>query len=536
MKRNLSAFCSKCRGGFERIPDWLCMCIFALMPAIILFLISAVKHIDVFALSTVYNDEISWYNQAIAVAEYGRPLGYWGFNGTHAQFGTFGAWGPVSVFFMSLFLKPLHWMFPGAGVSIYILNNLLWACGANLLFVILARPKKNNLLRLIVIYAFLFVNHCYMFEAMSEPIRFSMGVVLAGVACYLIHRRDASGYRFVLYGFAPFVILSFMGAYIMFAVMLPVWLYAIYKEHFMDNNRNCAGIYIFVSAAAFILVSLIVYYITCLYTSPYVTDGITDILASFENGLGNGLRFLAGYILNNIANCDLKFILSSTDVYGGFFVFYLPLYYALGIYLTVSTLLGWKKLSVRDKEIHIISAFVMCAFMAAFILLYSTYYWILVRGINIALVIALYLLCMKEKTVEIPVIAAVSLLGVIPFMLVCNNTFIYGRAAEDQAVDYGQVFSQFIQVSEESDPWENTIACYGDETRGCLELPTGMAINSMMNKRPNENARYAMIWLQETNADELSIKDPDTLVRQLEPDHDLLYRDENLILMVRTTE
>lgn len=44
-------------------------------------------------LQPVWNDEIGWYNQVAAVIEYGKPLGYYGYNGTHAQIGTWGAWG-----------------------------------------------------------------------------------------------------------------------------------------------------------------------------------------------------------------------------------------------------------------------------------------------------------------------------------------------------------------------------------------------------------------------------------------------------------
>ena len=515
-----------------RIPYGIFVVVFVLMPVFVFTSICFVKHIDVSALSTAYNDEVSWFNQAMAVAEYGKPLGYWGYNGTHADIGTFGAWGPVSVYFFALFLKPLKWLFPSAGVSIYIFNNLLWACTANLLFVLLSKPRKNNMLRLIVIHAFLFVNHCYMFEAMSETIRFSMGVILAGISVFLLRRRESRGYKCMLYAIAPVVLLLFMSAYIMFAVIVPVWLYAVYQDNSAFKKKKVA--FVLVSGIGFIAVSLTVYFVTGKFTSPYVTDGVTDILKAFQSDFVYGVYFLLQYILDNIGKCDLKFILSSTNVYGGFFVFYLPLYYSVCIYLILSSVVGWKKMKKPDLEIQIIGAFVMTAFMAAFIVLYSTYYWILVRGINIALVFTLYLLCMKEKPAEIMTIAAVSVLGVIPFMLVANNTFIYGRTMEENASDYSEVFSQYIHVSEGSDPWENTIACYGDETRECLGLPVGMSINSMMNKKSNQNARYAMIWMIETSADEMSIEDPDALMEELEPNHDLLYRDENLILMIRT--
>lgn len=71
---------------------WLIF-LFCIMPLIIMGALSCWKGFDLSKFTLVYNDEVSWYNQVAAVVEYGKPLGYYGYNGSYAKIGTFGPWG-----------------------------------------------------------------------------------------------------------------------------------------------------------------------------------------------------------------------------------------------------------------------------------------------------------------------------------------------------------------------------------------------------------------------------------------------------------
>ena len=105
-------------------------------------------------LQPVWNDEIGWYNQVAAVIEYGKPLGYYGYNGTHAQIGTWGAWGIAPLLPYAAFGKIFGW-----GLSSMALANIFFLCLAMLLLVIMTRPSVTQTLWLILLYSCSFPSH-----------------------------------------------------------------------------------------------------------------------------------------------------------------------------------------------------------------------------------------------------------------------------------------------------------------------------------------------------------------------------------------
>ena len=58
-----------------------------------LYLLLERNHQSLFSIMPAWNDEDFYYNQIKSMLEYGRPLGYYGYNGSHAPVGTFGAHG-----------------------------------------------------------------------------------------------------------------------------------------------------------------------------------------------------------------------------------------------------------------------------------------------------------------------------------------------------------------------------------------------------------------------------------------------------------
>lgn len=77
----------------KRIWYWILVELNVLLPAVLvmLMLISAGKAVSDCIPS--WGDERWWWQQANAAGVYGRPLGYWGYNGGKPQIGTFAAWG-----------------------------------------------------------------------------------------------------------------------------------------------------------------------------------------------------------------------------------------------------------------------------------------------------------------------------------------------------------------------------------------------------------------------------------------------------------
>ena len=93
-----------------------------------------------------WNDEDFYYKQVEAVLKYGRPLGYYGYQGSHAHIGTFGAHG----FFI---LTPYVLFSALFGLNYYtiaLVNNVLLAV-AIFLAIVLLKPGKIQIIGLLLL-------------------------------------------------------------------------------------------------------------------------------------------------------------------------------------------------------------------------------------------------------------------------------------------------------------------------------------------------------------------------------------------------
>lgn len=504
-------------------------CIFVLLPCVYVFLLCWRFDMDVTNLPATFNDEFSWYSQVFAVVEHGKPLGYWGYNGTHAATGTYGPWGASSVWFLALFIRFLRYIFPFPDFSIYIFNNLMWACTANLVLVLCAKPNIKNTLRFITVYILLFVNHTYIFMGMAETMRFSMSTILAGLTIFLWNRQNHRFYRAVSYVIAPLVIISFMTTYIMYALVLPIWLLAVYKNSpAVHKHKIC---YFSLSAFFFLAVTFMVYYINGQVSSPYVVDEVGDILAAFGQGVSLGIRKAFNHIRVNLNRCTLRFLWSTRKESFGWPSVYYFIYYAVGFYLLVSFLTGRKKMNAKDWEFCGIGVYMMAGYLAAFIVLYNTFTYNLLRGIHIALVYALFLLCMQSTGTSIKRFAAIMLLAVYPFLMFLRIDVVKRHKIPEDRVEYQELFAEHIILDEEKNPWENTVAVYGDEQSESVYLPVGAAVNYMLSWKANEHARYAICWLYEEGMSLPEIKEANAVPKKMWETHELLYLGEDMVLM-----
>lgn len=58
-----------------------------------------------------WNDEVGWWNQVNTMIQYGKPFGYYGYNGTHAAIGKWAAWGVLRfclIFCLEKFLDGIY--------------------------------------------------------------------------------------------------------------------------------------------------------------------------------------------------------------------------------------------------------------------------------------------------------------------------------------------------------------------------------------------------------------------------------------------
>ncbi len=61
------------------------------------------------AINFDWNDEVFYYKQIEGIRDYGLPQGYFGYNESHAKYGTLGAWSPVLYLFFGLYSKIFGW-------------------------------------------------------------------------------------------------------------------------------------------------------------------------------------------------------------------------------------------------------------------------------------------------------------------------------------------------------------------------------------------------------------------------------------------
>lgn len=123
-----------------------------------------------------WSDEVVYSKQLAAVVQYGAPQGYFGFNESHADIGTFAAWGPA-----------IFWMYaiPGfffRGQNAFIWCNLFFVVAGWLVFARAARLKAWQQAVFGVVLACLNAPIRYVFSAMQEPLHYALVLGITGTA------------------------------------------------------------------------------------------------------------------------------------------------------------------------------------------------------------------------------------------------------------------------------------------------------------------------------------------------------------------
>lgn len=123
-----------------------------------------------------WSDEVVYSKQLAAVVRYGAPLGYFGFNESHAQLGTFAAWGPM-----------IFWVYglPGLllrGENAFVWCNLFFAVAGWLVFVRAVRLSVPRQIVFAILLACLNAPVRYVFSAMQEPLHYALVLAILGTA------------------------------------------------------------------------------------------------------------------------------------------------------------------------------------------------------------------------------------------------------------------------------------------------------------------------------------------------------------------
>lgn len=493
---------------------------FVFIPLVIILILSFIKGFNLTEIIPFYNDEVSWYNQVMSVIDYGKPLGYNGYNGTHADIGTFGPWGVSIIYFMSFIPKIL-----GCGYYILVINNLVYLCIANLLFIILSKPSKEQIIKLICVNLVLFITNSYITISMSECVRYSFSIVLAGFIWYLLKNENKKSrtYKNILFIVFPIFLLISMSVYIMFATLLPLLFYFIYKSKEQEIKHR----YFFVIFSLIItcIITCLIYYINAKTSSPYVSSTIGSVMNAFKQGFFYGIRNWIYLILNNLKNVDLWAIIGNVSKNNGFSSFYLFCYYFL-IILLLYIINDFYKINKKFNTEYIICLYMLVIFVIGFASLYTTSLWTYIRGINVAFVFVTFIFALSVEIKYFKKFIFISLTGILPFFIYFYSNVDLRINSNQDLEKYESVFSDYIDIEENENYWSNTVAIYGELSNVFLSLPHGAGMNYMLNNQTNENAKYVVINFK-SNIDYETI-----LNNHIENNHDLLYKDENLAILI----
>ncbi len=128
----------------------------------------------------VWNDEVSRWNQINTMVHCSKPLGYYGYNGTHAEIGTWGPWGWASLLPYCIFGKVFGWNFNSIAIA-----NMTFLSLSITIFLALTKPKIKQILLILFIYISSVITIVYSITSMAEGLHYSLGITLIGLFIYL---------------------------------------------------------------------------------------------------------------------------------------------------------------------------------------------------------------------------------------------------------------------------------------------------------------------------------------------------------------
>ena len=233
---------------------------------------------EVYLPGSEWNDELFYYKQVEGIVHGGYPVGYFGFNESHALKLSFAAWSPVLVFPWIL------WgLFFGWNLMSPVICNIVLMSLCCFLFVWLVKPgwKQVGILTLLFCLYTPFVR--YMLSTMPEIICFTMLILFYGMAIRYLKKEN----RVILaLLFLSGSVMTLMRPYLVLFLLLPMYFWT--KKRGWKGAAGSVGIL----AVTLGVYAMIKHYLGAEYFAPlFFTDWVE---AFFTQGLFGGLKYTFG--------------------------------------------------------------------------------------------------------------------------------------------------------------------------------------------------------------------------------------------------
>lgn len=407
-----------------------------------------------------------WWKQAEAIGEYGKPLGYWGYNGGHAKIGTYASWGWAMPMCYGAYAALFDWNYYS-----FVYANILFRSIAILIFIVLTKSDNRSILTLILVNVLLIIPNGYLLLSMAESARYALAIIAAGLLWYLFKKPDC--HWTIKYLLIPLYLVYISQAYVILSIFFFGYMMVILRDKKWYYNLIVSTI----SATMFTFISRKVIRLFC---SPYISSPkpITQIMK--EN---------IGRIIYSCQNGE--------KYYAWFFLAYL----VLSIGLIVYFILNFKRMKKDDKILYAAAIIILLAFSCGHIVIYNNLMtWSAMRGLSVALVIVSFILCLSKKKFGVVLFVLVTLMGTFCFKELGEKVFFsetkfISEDTSNHLDETREILSDVIIVNEKaSSPWENTVAKYltGDWWID-IALPVGCAVNVSMDGTLITDAKYQII-------------------------------------------
>lgn len=226
--------------------------------------------------NTACSDDIYYYKMVEGMVKFGYPLGYFGYNESHAVFASFGVWSPVLLMPWVIWGKAFGWEYFSP-----ILCNICILSSGFVVFAILAKPTWKQIVSIAVLFFTVTPFTRYILSGMPETITYSLMIIVYGIVFSYFKRETIEK---LIGMFLIITFLSLMRPYFMVFLLLPgiLWI----------RRSKGAG---FLVTALMIVLNLAGYkLITYYFAAPYFyTSMATDFIEAFrKEGFFAGCLFL----------------------------------------------------------------------------------------------------------------------------------------------------------------------------------------------------------------------------------------------------
>lgn len=235
---------------------------------------------DIYLPNTTCSDDIFYYKMVEGMVNFGHPLGYFGYNESHAMISSFGVWSPVLLLPWALWGKVFGW-----GFFSPIICNICILSISFILFAVLAKPTWKQVISIALLFLFVTPFTRYALSGRPETICYSLMIIMYGIAYSYFEHENVS--KLILI-FLLITFLSLMRPYYMVFLLLPGILWV-----------RRSKLYGLLGTALIIFLNLSGYkLITYFFAAPYFYSSMaTDFIDPFRNeGFFAGCLFLLNKI------------------------------------------------------------------------------------------------------------------------------------------------------------------------------------------------------------------------------------------------